>query len=121
MLSGRKIKNAQDMESAAEKIVEEYGCAVLLKGGHRINDANDFLCTGEKKVWICGERVENPNTHGTGCTLSSAIASNLAKGAGMEEAVQKAKEYLTEALKEQLDLGAGSGSMDHTLGKIIFE
>ena len=121
MLSGRKIKNAQDMESAAEKIVEEYGCAVLLKGGHRINDANDFLWTGEKKVWICGERVENPNTHGTGCTLSSAIASNLAKGAGMEEAVQKAKEYLTEALKEQLDLGAGSGPMDHTLGKIIFE
>ena len=121
VLSGRKIKNAQDMESAAEKIVEEYGCAVLLKGGHRINDANDFLCTGEKKVWICGERVENPNTHGTGCTLSSAIASNLAKGAGMEEAVQKAKEYLTEALKEQLDLGAGSGPMDHTLGKIIFE
>ena len=121
VLSGRKIKNAQDMESAAEKIVEEYGCAVLLKGGHRINDANDFLCTWEKKVWICGERVENPNTHGTGCTLSSAIASNLAKGAGMEEAVQKAKEYLTEALKEQLDLGAGSGPMDHTLGKIIFE
>ena len=121
VLSGRKIKNAQDMESAAEKIVEEYGCAVLLKGGHRINGANDFLCTGEKKVWICGERVENPNTHGTGCTLSSAIASNLAKGAGMEEAVQKAKEYLTEALKEQLDLGAGSGPMDHTLGKIIFE
>ncbi len=79
MLSGRKIKNAQDMESAAEKIVEEYGCAVLLKGGHRINDANDFLCTGEKKVWICGERVENPNTHGTGCTLSSAIALESCK------------------------------------------
>ena len=84
VLSGRKIKNAQDMESAAEKIVEEYGCAVLLKGGHRINDANDFLCTWEKKVWICGERVENPNTHGTVFFLQST-APHFAKGEGKEE------------------------------------
>ena len=92
----------------------------LLKGGHRINDANDFLCTWEKKVWICGERVENPNTHGTGCTLSSAIASNLAKGAGMEEAVQKAKEYLTEAIKRTTGFRSRFGTDGSYTGKNNF-
>ena len=113
ILSGCEIKNKQDMEAAAEKLSDLGAKAVLLKGGHSISDADDLLCMEGQKIWIRGRRINNPNTHGTGCTLSSAIASNLAKGMEMEEAVRKAKEYISKALEAGLDLGKGSGPLDH--------
>jgi hydroxymethylpyrimidine/phosphomethylpyrimidine kinase len=113
ILSGQKITGIEDMELAAEKIGREYGCSVLVKGGHAIHDANDFLWQKNRTAWFSSERIENPNTHGTGCTLSSAIASNLAKGSTLEAAVAKAKEYLTGALSAGLDLGKGSGPLHH--------
>ena len=113
VLFGASIHSAEDMERAAQAISEEYHCAVLLKGGHQLNDANDLLYAEGKNRWFYGRRIDNPNTHGTGCTLSSAIASNLAKGYGLEEAVERAKEYISRALAAMLDLGAGSGPMDH--------
>lgn len=113
VLSGISITNEQDMENAARRISEQYGCAVLCKGGHQTNDANDFLYSNHSGKWFYGKRIDNPNTHGTGCTLSSAIASNLAKGYALEEAVQMAKEYISGALSAMLDLGKGSGPMNH--------
>lgn len=116
VLSGRKICKEDDMIQAAKAIGERCGCGVLLKGGHRINDANDLLYKEGKSVWFCGKRIDNPNTHGTGCTLSSAIAANLAKGYEPEDAVRKAKAYLSDALAEGLDLGKGSGPLKHNFG-----
>ncbi len=113
ILAGQEIQSSQDMEKMAKKIGEDYGVAVLLKGGHQISTANDFLYDGEGITWFYGERVDNPNTHGTGCTLSSAIAANLAKGLSMEEAVKEAKTYITGCLRAGLDLGHGSGPLDH--------
>ena len=113
ILSEMKIENEKDMEEAAKKIGDTYGCAVLVKGGHSINDANDLLYHDGTYKWFYGKRIHNPNTHGTGCTLSSAIASNLAKGYSLEDAVKKAKAYISGALSAMLVLGAGSGPMDH--------
>ena len=113
VLSGMEVKTEEDMVKAAEKISRTYHCAVLLKGGHQLNDANDLLCRGEDHRWFYGKRIDNPNTHGTGCTLSSAIASNLAKGFDMETAVERAKAYISGALGAMLDLGKGSGPMNH--------
>lgn len=113
VLLGEKIGTVQEMEEAARKIHDCYGVAVLCKGGHSLNDANDYLCTDAGGRWFYGERINNPNTHGTGCTLSSAIASNLAKGFTLEEAVEGAKEYISGALKDMLDLGKGSGPLNH--------
>ena len=96
-----------------ESIYEKYGSLVLLKGGHGILDANDFLYGDGISRWFKGERINNPNTHGTGCTLSSAIASFLAKGKGYEEAVLLAKEYLTGAIGANLNLGKGQGPLNH--------
>ena len=112
-LSGVKIRTQEDMEKAAEKISAGYACAVLCKGGHMLSDANDLLYQGGTGRWFRGRHINNPNTHGTGCTLSSAIAANLAKGYGLDEAVKKAKAYISGALGAMLDLGAGSGPMDH--------
>ena len=102
-----------DMIAAGKDISERYGCAVLCKGGHRLNDANDLLYRDGGYAWFNGKRIDNPNTHGTGCTLSSTIAANLAKGYDLDTAVQRAKAYLSGALAAMLDLGAGSGPMDH--------
>ena len=113
VLAEMQIENSDDMLAAAKKIYESFGCSVLLKGGHRINDANDLLYSGNGARWFYGKRIDNPNTHGTGCTLSSAIASNLAKGMPLEEAVSKAKDYLSLALSARLNLGKGSGPLDH--------
>ena len=113
LLSGRTIDSAAEMEAAARAIGQRYGCAVLLKGGHRINDANDFLWQPDGGRWFEGRRIANPNTHGTGCTLSSAIAANLAKGFSLCESVERAKAYLSGALNAMLDLGKGSGPMNH--------
>ncbi len=131
VLSGMKIQSKEDMEKASVKINQENGCAVLLKGGHSINDANDLLCTLDSKhaagndgendedcsgyvlKWFEGKRIDNFNTHGTGCTLSSAIASNLAKNFGLEMSVERAKNYISGALAAHLDLGKGAGPMNH--------
>ena len=113
ILSGMAIKTKEDMLAAAEKISKTYGCAVLLKGGHSINDANDYLYANGEGRWFEGKRIDNPNTHGTGCTLSSAIASNLAKGYDLPEAVKRAKDYISGALGAMLDLWKGSGPMNH--------
>ena len=113
VLSGMSIQNKEDMIAAAKQIGDQYHCAVLLKGGHSINDANDLLYADGEFHWFEGKRINNPNTHGTGCTLSSAIASNLAKGYTLAESVQKAKDYVSGALAAMLDLGQGSGPMNH--------
>ena len=113
VLSGLTIRDAADMEAAARAISEAYGCAVLCKGGHQINDADDLLWRDGAGKWFRGKRIDNPNTHGTGCTLSSAIASNLAKGYDLDAAVERAKAYISGALGAMLDLGKGSGPMDH--------
>lgn len=112
-LSGMTISSEEDMLQAAKLISDTYGCAVLCKGGHQINDANDLLYRDGTYHWFRGKRINNPNTHGTGCTLSSAIASNLAKGYDLETAIQRAKEYISGALSAMLDLGKGSGPMNH--------
>ena len=113
VLSGMSIRNKEDMIAAAKQIGDSYHCAVLLKGGHSINDANDLLYADGELVWFEGKRINNPNTHGTGCTLSSAIASNLAKGFTLTESIQRAKDYISGALAAMLDLGKGSGPMNH--------
>ncbi|MBR4600495.1 MAG: bifunctional hydroxymethylpyrimidine kinase/phosphomethylpyrimidine kinase [Treponema sp.] len=113
-----KITSEFEMEEAARKIHEKFGCSVLVKGGHNVNDASDFLYGRDENgeivaKWFKGRRISNPNTHGTGCTLSSAIAANLAKGESLEKAVEKAKEYISGALEAMLDLGKGSGPLMH--------
>ena len=113
VLSGLSIETKEDMIIAAKHIGDNYHCAVLLKGGHSINDANDLLYANGELHWFEGKRIDNPNTHGTGCTLSSAIASNLAKGYTLSESVQRAKDYISGALAAMLDLGEGSGPMNH--------
>ncbi len=113
LLSGLSIVTEADMEDAARTIGEAYGCAVLLKGGHQVNDANDLLFADGVCRWFYGKRIDNPNTHGTGCTLSSAIASNLAKGYSLPDSVKRAKDYISGALAAMLDLGHGSGPMNH--------
>ena len=123
ILSGMTIRSAADMEAAARAISEQYGCAVLCKGGHQINDADDLLWRCGSGKWFHGKRINNPNTHGVlhkasllqlrGCTLSSAIASNLAKGFDLDTAVERAKAYISGALGAMLDLGRGSGPMNH--------
>lgn len=118
VLSGLSIENETDMEKAALTMNEMYGCAVLLKGGHNINDANDLLCHDGKLTWFHGKRIDNPNTHGTGCTLSSAIAANLAKGFDLETSVKRSKAYISGALIAQLDLGKGSGPMNHAFALV---
>ena len=113
VLSGKPIESKEDMLSAAKIIGDTYGCAVLLKGGHSINDANDLLYVKDEMVWFEGKRIDNPNTHGTGCTLSSAIAANLARGFDLAMSVKRAKDYISNALSAQLDLGQGAGPMMH--------
>lgn len=113
VLSGMSVKTEDDMVKAAEKISSSYHCAVLLKGGHQLNDANDLLYRDGDYRWFYGKRIDNPNTHGTGCTLSSAIASNLAKGFDLDTSVERAKMYISGALGAMLDLGKGSGPMNH--------
>ena len=113
ILSGMTITDAAGMEAAAKYISEQYGCAVLCKGGHKVNDADDLLWQNGCGKWFHGRRIDNPNTPGTGCTLSSAIASNLAKGYDLDAAVKRAKDYISGALAAMLDLGRGSGPMDH--------
>lgn len=113
VLSGIEIKSKNDAQKAAEIIAGDIDCAVLIKGGHSLGEADDLLYTDNVPLWIKGKRIDNPNTHGTGCTLSSAIACRLAEGMPVTEAVKAAKEYITGAIAAQLDLGKGRGPLDH--------
>ena len=119
ILSGMKITSRDDMEKAAKLISEKISTSsgqtvsVLLKGGHSICDADDVLYSDGQISCYKGKRIDNPNTHGTGCTLSSAIASMLAIGVPLFDAVYEAKTYITEALEAGLDLGSGSGPLMH--------
>ena len=114
VLFGAAISGEEGQERAAREIAAAFGVAVLVKGGHGENDANDVLARPDGTVaWFTGERVKTRNTHGTGCTLSSAIACGLAVGKTLEEAVADAKRYITGALSTGLDLGRGSGPLDH--------
>lgn len=113
VLAEMEVNTEEHMILAAEKISKSYRCAVLLKGGHQLNDANDLLYRDGSCKWFFGKRIDNSNTHGTGCTLSSAIASNLAKGYDLDESVARAKEYISGALAAMLDLGKGRGPLNH--------
>lgn len=112
-LTGQSIKSKDDMVEAAKKIGEFFEGYILLKGGHSTDDADDLLYKNSEKIWIKGERIENPNTHGTGCTLSSAIASYLAMGHDVPESVHLAKEFISGAISAKLDLGKGRGPLNH--------
>ncbi|MCD8286916.1 MAG: bifunctional hydroxymethylpyrimidine kinase/phosphomethylpyrimidine kinase [Clostridia bacterium] len=112
-LSGKEIRTPEDMEQIAIALSREYGCAVLLKGGHFENASNDCLATKGTAIWLKHAKIYNPNTHGTGCTLSSAIASYLAMGEDLVTSVIKAKEYLTGAIAANLNLGHGRGPLNH--------
>lgn len=113
VLCKKEIASKGDMENAAKQLEKKYGCAVLLKGGHNTADACDVLCANNEVFWFEEKRITTKNTHGTGCTLSSAIAANLAKGANIFDSVKLAKAYLTKALAANLELGKGSGPIDH--------
>lgn len=113
ILWGRSIENEKQMEEAARDIGEKYGGAVLVKGGHQVAEANDVLYQNGRLIWFREKRIDSMNTHGTGCTLSSAIACGLAMGKSVEESVRAAKTYLTGALASGLDLGKGNGPLDH--------
>ena len=113
VFSGQPVETEGDMLRAAREISRRCRCAVLIKGGHLAGDAADLLYEEGKALWLRTRRISNPNTHGTGCTLSSAIASNLAKGYDLDESVERAKEYISGALAAMLDLGHGSGPMNH--------
>ena len=113
MLSGISVKTEEDMITASRIISDTYGCAVLCKGGHSVQDASDLLYQNGEYQWFRGEKINNRNTHGTGCTLSSAIAAGLAKGMELQDAVQAAKDYVSGALQAMLDLGQGSGPLNH--------
>ena len=113
VLTGKKIKSKEDMIRAAQDIRHWYQGDILIKGGHFEDRADDLLYHNNEKIWLECEHIDNPNTHGTGCTLSSAIASHLASGYDMITSVRKAKDYISGALKANLDLGHGSGPLNH--------
>ena len=121
VLSGIEIKSQEDMVLAAAEIGKYTQVAVLVKGGHLTQGADDLLYENEKEIWYCKEKIENPNTHGTGCTLSSAIACNLAKGYSLQESVKNAKEYLTGAIEAGLDLGKGRGPLNHLYNTVVIK
>lgn len=113
IISKMKIISREDMEKAAIKISNLGVKSVLIKGGHAMKNSDDLLCKNNKFIWFNSPRIDNDNNHGTGCTLSSAIASNLALGRGIEESVLKSKEYISSCLRANLNLGQGSGPLNH--------
>lgn len=112
-LTGLNVSTREDMEKAAKELGDTYGCAVLVKGGHSIEDACDVLYEEGEFIWFNGKRIDSSNTHGTGCTLSSAIASNLALGKSLTDSITSAKKYVADAIESGLNLGKGSGPLDH--------
>ena len=112
-LCGFNIENYKDMEKAAKIISKVLEGGILIKGGHSVEDANDLLYYNDEIVWIKGKRIDNNNTHGTGCTLSSSIACNLAEGKNLRESIESAKKYISIALEAKLDIGKGNGPLNH--------
>lgn len=112
-LTGLSVSTREDMEKAAKELGDTYGCAVLVKGGHSIEDACDVLYEEGEFIWFNGKRIDSSNTHGTGCTLSSAIASNLALGKSLTDSITSAKKYVADAIESGLNLGKGAGPLDH--------
>lgn len=115
VLSSIKINNRLDMEKAGKILFEKYGCSVLVKGGHLESSAADYLICDKNERWFDAPLIDNKNTHGTGCTLSSAIASCLAKGYLIDESVEIAKKYLTKLINYKLDIGNGRGPLNHKI------
>lgn len=113
VLAGMKVENKEDMEEAGKKISGYLSGAVLIKGGHLEESSDDLLIIDGTYTWLDADRINNSNTHGTGCTLSSALATNLAQGMEMKEAVLKAKAYISGAIEDNLDLGRGRGPLNH--------
>ncbi len=113
VLSGMAITDKDEMEKAARIIAEDFNGAVLIKGGHSSDNSDDLLYTDGSMIWIEGKRIDNPNTHGTGCTLSSAIACGLAEGKELPQAVREAKDFISGAIAAGLDLGKGRGPLNH--------
>lgn len=116
VLSGIEIHTQEDMVAAAEKIAGYYSGAILIKGGHLTKDADDLLFQNGSETWMCGKHIENENTHGTGCTLSSAIVTFLSKGCTVEESVREAKAYVASLIEAGLNLGHGRGPLWHNHG-----
>lgn len=112
-LAGFEIHTKDEMIAAARKIETFFKGDILIKGGHLEETADDLLYIQGECIWLEGRKIDNPNTHGTGCTLSSAIACNLAAGYSMQESVKRAKDYITGAIAANLDLGKGSGPLNH--------
>ena len=112
-LSGTSIKDKADTEKAAEIIYSRCKTAVLIKGGHSVHDADDLLFDGTEFKWFRSPKIDNSNTHGTGCTLSSAIACGLADGRSISDSVTAAKKYINGALRANFDIGKGSGPLLH--------
>lgn len=112
-LSGLRICSEEDMIAAAQKIAQIYPCAILVKGGHFGSSADDLLYLSGECHWFRSARIQTKNTHGTGCTLSSAIACNLAAGDSLPDSVLHAKKYVGGALADGLNLGAGNGPLNH--------
>lgn len=112
-LTGLAIETKQDLYTACQKLHELGAKHVLLKGGHSLGNPNDLFYDGETFHWLKAERIPTKNTHGTGCTLSSAIASNLANGLMLKESIEAAKTYITEAIQNSFPLGHGHGPVHH--------
>ncbi|MBD5412915.1 MAG: bifunctional hydroxymethylpyrimidine kinase/phosphomethylpyrimidine kinase [Treponema sp.] len=117
VIAGLTITSKDDMEKAASIIYREYGCAVLVKGGHSSDRADDFLFGKNGGIWLEEARIENPNAHGTGCTLSSAICAGLALDMSLEDSVREAKKYISDCLRQMLNLGKGRGPLHHIIKK----
>lgn len=113
VLSGMAITDRAEAEEAARIIANDFKGAVLIKGGHNMDNSDDLLYSEGKMLWIEGKRIENPNTHGTGCTLSSAIACGLAEGKELTQAVKEAKDFISGAIAANLNLGKGRGPLNH--------
>ena len=113
LLTGDSIASREERIDAARKLAAKWGCAVLSKGGHAEKSADDILVTDSETTVFPGTRIDTKNTHGTGCTLSSAIAANLAKGASLTAAIRQAKDYVTGALSADLKMGKGHGPLHH--------
>ena len=113
VIVGYEVNNKEDMLRAAKDIIDLGAKSVLMKGGHLDDSADDLLYNGTEEKWFTGERINTKNTHGTGCTLSSALAANLALGLSLLEAVRVSKEYITAAIENSLDIGSGCGPTHH--------
>ena len=112
-ITGMQVTEKAQMRAVAEKIIALDAKAVLVKGGHLSDTADDLLFDGSTETWFPGKRIPTKNTHGTGCTLSSSLAANLAKGLELPEAVRASKAYVTEAIEHGIELGSGCGPTHH--------